>query len=61
MVAVQHKWYRLVWNIVPMGTYMYKDKKMIPGFTMSKEQTTVFGQMSMLKKNYTQGKFSFTC
>jgi hypothetical protein len=44
-----------------MGTYMYREKKMGLGFTMSKEQTTVLGQMLMLKKNFTQGKFSFTC
>jgi hypothetical protein len=53
MVAVQHKWYRFAWKSVPMGTYMYREKKMAPGFTMAKEQTPILCQVAMLKKNCT--------
>jgi len=33
-----------------MGTYMYMEKKMDPGFTMVKEQTTILCQVAMLTK-----------
>jgi hypothetical protein len=49
MAAVQDKWYRFVWKSVPMGTYMYREKKMAPGFTMAKEQTTVLCQVAQLR------------
>jgi hypothetical protein len=36
-----------------MGTYIYREKKMGPGFTMAKEQTTIVCQVAMLKKKFT--------
>jgi hypothetical protein len=48
MIAVHHKWYRFVWNSVPMGTDMYREKKMAPGFTMAKEQTTILRQVVVI-------------
>jgi hypothetical protein len=36
-----------------MGTYMYKEEKMAPGFTMAKEQTTILCQVAMLKEFFT--------
>jgi hypothetical protein len=52
MVAVQHKWYRFVWNSVLMGTYMYRGKKMATEFTVAKEQTTILCEVAMLKKKF---------
>jgi hypothetical protein len=60
MVAVQHKWYQFVRNSVPMGTDMYREKKMATGFTMAKEQTTTLCQVAMLKKTFTRSKLLFT-
>jgi hypothetical protein len=45
--------YRFVWNSVTMGTDMYREKKMAPGFTMAKEQTTILCQVAMTKKIFT--------
>jgi len=50
MVDVQCKWFGFAWKSVPKGTYMYKEKKMDPGITMAKEQTTILCQVAMLKK-----------
>jgi len=50
MVAVQHKWHWFGWKIVSMWTHMYKEKKVAPGFTMAKEQTTILCKVAMLKK-----------
>jgi hypothetical protein len=33
-----------------MGTHMYREKKMAPGFAMTKEQTTILCQVVMLKE-----------
>jgi hypothetical protein len=44
MVAVQHKWYWFAWKIVPMRTYMYRENKMAPGFTMIKNKQKFYGK-----------------
>jgi len=61
MLNVQCKWFWFAWKSVPMGTYMYKEKKMAPEFTMKKEQTTVLCPVAMLKKIFTWSELSFTC
>jgi hypothetical protein len=33
-----------------MGTYIYQEKKVAPGFTMAKEQTTILCKVAKLKK-----------
>jgi hypothetical protein len=38
---------------VPIGTYEYREKKMVPGFTMAKEQTTILCQVAILKEKFT--------
>jgi len=50
MVDVQCKWFWFAWNSVPIGTYMYKEKKMDWGFTIAREQTAILCQVAMLKK-----------
>jgi hypothetical protein len=38
---------------VLVGTYIYKEKKMNPGFTMAKEQIRILCQMAIVKKTFT--------
>jgi len=61
IVDVQCKWIWFAWKSVPVGKYMYMEKKMAPGFTMAKEQTAILCQVAMLKKIFTWSKLLFTC
>jgi len=45
---------------VLVGTYIYKEKKMDPGFIVAKEQIRILCQMAIVKKTFTWSKLLFT-